>query len=190
MRRLDQRIFEIFIEEIRDAHGVKAHRVVDQVLAHLQCFPAHVHHFEQVARLERSRVGRRAQQELPDEAALAHDVPVVARGGVGVAVAVPRHFPPRGIRIDVGADVVAVLRDGHRAPVRHDLQAVFPQVQAAVHLRAQQAAHVGTVGVLPVTIRTSSPALARNAPLVRPLWPAPMTIASYFFVTVSTPSFI
>ena len=152
VRSLDQWILEILIEEIRDAHRIETQRVINQILTQLHRFLAHVHHFEQVTRLERSRVRRRAQQELPDEAALAHDVAVVTHGGVGVAVAVAGHLAARCVRIDISADVIAILGDCHTAAVRHDLQAVLGQVQAAVDLGAQQAAHVGTIGVLPVVL--------------------------------------
>ena len=52
MRRLDQRVFKILIQEFDDAHGVKAHRVVNNVFTQAPELLADVQQLEQVARLE------------------------------------------------------------------------------------------------------------------------------------------
>ena len=76
--RLDEIGLEIFAEEIRDAHRVEAHRVVDGLLAELRELLAEIDHFADVARPQRGRVRRRAQQQRTDELALAHHVGRVA----------------------------------------------------------------------------------------------------------------
>ena len=106
-------------------------------------------HFLQVARLERGRVGRRAQQERADELALAHDVGRVPVVRVRVARVVARKLAALHLLVRVVAEDVAVRRDGHAAAVGHDLQAVARELEVAEQLRAQQAAHVGAVRVHP-----------------------------------------
>ncbi len=111
---------------------------------------AGVQQFEQVACFERGWVRRRAQQELPDETTLAHDVAIEAGGGVGVTQAVARHLAARGVGVDIPANEITVARQGRTAAIGHDLQPVFCQVQFPVNFGTQQAADVGTVGVFPV----------------------------------------
>ena len=152
MRCFDQRTFEVLIQEIRDAHGVETHRVVDNVFAQVHHLLAHVEQFKQVTGLEGSRVRRCAQQQFTDEAALPHEVTIKAHAGIRITRAVPRYFPAGNIRVDVIAYVVAVPGKGHAAAVRHDLQPIFGQVHAAENLRSQQAAHVGSVGIDPVLV--------------------------------------
>ena len=153
MRGYDQRVFEVFVQEICNTHGVKAHHVVDRILTQLHRLFAHVHQFEQVPGLEGGRIRRCAQQEFTDDTALPHDVTVKAHGGIRIALAVPCYFPAGNIRVDVTANVVAILGNGHAAAERHDLQPIPGQVHAAVNLGPQQAAHVGSIGINPVLVQ-------------------------------------
>ncbi len=156
MRGLDQRVFEILVEEFDDAHGVEAHGVVHDALAELPELPAEVQQFQQVTRLERGRVRCGAQQELADEAALPHDVAPVAHFCVRVAGAVPSHFAARGVGVDIAAEIIPVLGEGDAAAVGDHLQAVAGQIQRPVHFRAQQAAHIRAVGIDPVLVEVTT----------------------------------
>ena len=83
--RLDDLALEVLVEQIGAAHGPEAQRVVHALLAEAVKMLAEVQQLLQVARLERGRIGRLAQQQRLDEAALAHHVARVAVVGLRVA---------------------------------------------------------------------------------------------------------
>ena len=149
---LDGVRLEVLVQEVGDAHRVEAQRVVDELLAELVELLAQEDHFLEVARLERGRVGRGAQQQRPDELALAHDVGRIAVVRVGVARVVAREFAALHLLVGVAAEDVAVRRDRDAAAVRHDLQAVAGEFEVAEQLRPQQAADVGAVRVHPALL--------------------------------------
>jgi hypothetical protein len=82
---LDYLGLEILVEVLGHAHGPEADRLVHAILAHLPELAADVQKLEQVFRLERGRVGRRGQQEVANEPALAHRVRSVDLVHVGIA---------------------------------------------------------------------------------------------------------
>ena len=118
--------------------------------------------------------------------------------GLGVEPRVARDLA-LCLRVIVDApQVIAVRHRREGAVERQDLEAVARQIEIADDLRPQQRHDVradreaGSPGKTssvtaapPTTWRRSStstfrPARARYAAAVRPLWPPPMTIASYF----------
>ena len=163
-RRLDDVGLEVLVEVVGHAHCPEAVRVVHLVFAHLRELPADVEQAEQVARVERGRVGRRGQEEIANQPALPLRVGRVTHVGVGIAARVSRHLAVGDDRVVVAAEIVAVLRERDRAAVRRDLQAVAVQFERPVDLRTQQAADVGAVRVDPVLVEI--PADGRAADVV------------------------
>ena len=150
--RLDEVGLEVLAEEVGDAHRVEADRVVDDLLAELRELLAEIDHLADVARLERGRIRRRAQQQRPDELALAHHVGRIPVIGVRVARVVARELAPLHGVVGVVAEDVARAREGDAAAVGHDLQPVLRELEVAEQLRPQQAADVGAVRVDPALL--------------------------------------
>ena len=83
--RLDHRRLEELVEKVADRHGPKADRLAHLALAQVVEAPAEEQQLADVARAQRHGIGRRAQQQRPDEPALAHHGMDVALVIVGVA---------------------------------------------------------------------------------------------------------
>ena len=150
--RLDEIGLEVLAEEVGDTHGVKADRVVDRLLTELGEFLAQIDHLADVARPERGRVGRRAQQQRTNELALPHHVRRVAVVGIGIARVVPRELAALHVVIRVVAEDVAAARDRHPAAVGHHLQPMARELQVAEQLRPQQTANIRAVRVDPALL--------------------------------------
>ncbi len=159
--RLDDFALEVFIEEIRGAHGPEAQRVVHPLLAQTVKAPSEIQQLLDVARLERGRVGRLAHQQRLDEFALAHHVAGIAIVGLGVALRVARNFAAQRIVIVVQRQVPSALHHGAAALVGNHLQPILRQLQRAHDFRPQQAAHVGAIRVGEILVQ--SPAHRRAA---------------------------
>ncbi len=131
-------------------------------VSYMRCFAqsvkalAEVQQFLQVARLERSGIGRLAHQQRLDEFALAHDIARIAVVGLGVALRVARNFPAQRIVVVVQRQMTAVLHHGAAALVGDDLQSVFRQLQRAHDLRPQQTAHVGAIRVGEILVQSAA----------------------------------
>ena len=82
---LDDIALEILVKEIADRHGPEADHVIHGRLAELSEVLAEPHQFGHVARAEARRIGRGAQQQRANEAAVAHDIAGVAVIGLGIA---------------------------------------------------------------------------------------------------------
>ena len=154
--RLDHVILEILVQVIRDAEHVEAQRVVDRLFAELAELAAQVQQFLEVARGERGRVRRRAQQHRADEAALTHGVARIAQVRVGIARAEARDLAALDVLVDVAAEHVAIACEGDSAAIGHDLQSMPREVESAEDLRPQQAADVGAVRVDPVLVQLAA----------------------------------
>ena len=139
-------------------------RLVHPLLAHLEELPADLHELAEVRRLEGGRVRRGRQQELADETALAHGVGRVALVGVRVMPREAAHLAVEGLVVVIGPEIVAVAHEGDGTAVGRHLQAVLVQLERAIDLRPEQAAHVGAIGVDPVLVQV--PADRRTADVV------------------------
>jgi hypothetical protein len=92
-------------------------------VSYMRCSPrrwkvlAEVQQLHDVARLERGRIGRLAQQQRLDEAALAQHVAQVALIGLGVAPGVARDLAAQRVVIVVQRQMAAVAHHGAAALV-------------------------------------------------------------------------
>ena len=93
----------------------------------------------EIARLEGGRIGRRAHEQRPDEAAVAHDVARIAVIGFRIALREAREFAPVRLVIAVHGEIAAVAREDRAALIGENLQAVFRQFEIAHDLRAAAA---------------------------------------------------
>ena len=154
--RLHQVGLEILVEVLRRAHGPEPDGLVHLLLAEAGEATPEVEHPHQVARLERSRVGRRHHQHRFDEAAVARDVAAVAVVGLGVVGRVPRDLAAEHVVVAVGDQAVAAGHHGDVALVGDDLEAVARQLELAHDLGPHQAADVGAVRVGPAVIQLAA----------------------------------
>ena len=145
--RLDDLALEVLLEHVGAAHGEEAQRVVHARLAELVEMLAEEQQLLEVARLERGRIRRLAQQQRLDEAAVPQHVAYVAVVAFGVVARVARDLAAHGVVVVVHRQMPAVAHHGAAALVGDDLQAVRRQLERADDLGAQQAAHVGAVRV-------------------------------------------
>ena len=111
-----------------------------------------------VAGAQGHRIGRRAQQQRPDEPALPHDRLDVALVVVGVAVGEPADLfgACRALVLAIVGEVAAIGRERGPALIGHDLQAEPGQVEVAHDLGPQQAADVGAVRVGPARLQLAA----------------------------------
>ena len=154
--RFDDFALEIFVEEIRRAHGPKAQGVVHPFLAQAVEALAEIQQFLDVARLERGRIGRLAHQERLDELALAHHIARIAVVGLRIALRMAGDFPAQCIVIVIDGEMAAAMHHGAAALVRNHLQTVFRQFQRAHDFRPQQAAHIGAIRVGKVLVELAT----------------------------------
>ncbi len=93
---------------------------------------------------------------MTDQLRIAHQVGVIAVGGVGIAQGVTPDLPVLHGVVRVFSDVVAAAGKIGGAAVGHDHQAVAGQVEIAVDGLAQQAAHVGAVRIQPALVELAA----------------------------------
>ena len=154
--RLDHRRLEILVEEVADRHGPEADGLAHLALAHVMEAPAEEQELADVTGAQGHGIGRRAQQQWPDEPALAHDGVDVALVIVGVAPRVALHLAAQGVVLAIVGEVAAVGGEGGAALVGHHLQAETRQIEVAHDLGAQQAADIGAVGVGPARLELAA----------------------------------
>ena len=112
--------------------------------------------------LQRGRVWGRAQQERPDEPALAHDRLGEAVIGIDISRAVPSNFSVEGIVVRVIGEIVPVRGKGRAALERDHLQPKAREFQVADDFSTEQGADVGTVRVGPAIVQRSTDGCPAN----------------------------
>ena len=148
--------FEILVKKVTHALGPELQGVDETGLAKTHERPAIFHQVFEVAKLERRGIRRCFQQERTNKPGLLHDIGGVALVGIGIALGMPGHLPVLALVVIEIAVVVAILHEGHTTAIGHHLQAMPWQFEVAHQFRAQQAAHVGAIGISPPLVQLTT----------------------------------
>ena len=151
--RLDQVTLEMFIEEIADGQGPEAQGFGQFAPSQAMRLADQEQKFAHIARPQRRRIGRVAQQERPDEPALAHHGLAETRIGIGIRRAVARHFAAQRVVIRKIGEIIPVAREAGPAFVGDHLKAEARQFEIADDFAAQERADIGTVGIGPAFVQ-------------------------------------
>ena len=121
--RLDDLALKVLIEEVRDAHGPEAQRVVHALFAQAVEVLAEIQQLLQMSRglKEVGSGGSRISSGLMNLHWRMH-VARVAVVGLGIAARVPGDLAPHGVMVVVDREMPAVAHHGAAALVGDDLQ--------------------------------------------------------------------